>query len=198
MIRKYHNHKPKTNPWHREEEPHNHHETPERQTKQSNQLSLQIQIVLTFQAFVRPSLYSQIGHLLAFFILCCKHMAKHDIHMFGETGEMTFITGEQGTKVKFWVAQGTKAILGNMEHRKTIFDYWGTGKQAYLFQGNKGTVIPLGGSHKRSNFQTIHQFVCLFISLSTRHIKLCLWSTDSMYVKTCILIVLCILFKHTL
>ena len=69
-------------------------------------------------------------------------------------------------------------------------------------------VIPLGGSHKRSNFQTIHQFVCQFIRLSTRHIiiiiiiiiiiKLCLWSTDSMYVKTCILIALCILFKHTL
>ena len=29
-----------TNPWHREEEPHNNHETPGRQTKQSNQLSL--------------------------------------------------------------------------------------------------------------------------------------------------------------
>ena len=55
MIIKYHNHKPKTNPWHREEELHNHHETPGRQTKQSNQLSLQIQIVLTYQAFVRPS-----------------------------------------------------------------------------------------------------------------------------------------------
>ena len=68
MIRKYHNHKPKTNPWHREEEPHNHHETPGRQTKQSNQLSLQTQIVLTFQAFVRPSVYSQIGHLLASFL----------------------------------------------------------------------------------------------------------------------------------
>ena len=39
MIRKYHNHKPKTNPWRREEEPLNHHETPRRQTKQSNQLS---------------------------------------------------------------------------------------------------------------------------------------------------------------
>ena len=25
MIRKYHNHKPQNNPWHREEEPHNHH-----------------------------------------------------------------------------------------------------------------------------------------------------------------------------
>ena len=28
-----------TNPWHREEEPHNDNETPGRQTKQSNQLS---------------------------------------------------------------------------------------------------------------------------------------------------------------
>ena len=37
MIRKYHNHKLQTNPWHREEEPHNNHET---QTKLSNQLSL--------------------------------------------------------------------------------------------------------------------------------------------------------------
>ena len=107
MIRKYHNHKPKTSRWHREEEPYNHHESP-------------------------------------------------------------------------------------------IFDSWGTGKQAYLFQGNKGMVIPLGGSHKRSNFQTIHQFICLFTCLSTCHIKLCLWGTDSCEIKTCILIVLCILFKHTL
>ena len=28
MIRKYHNYKLQTNPWHREEEPHNNHETP--------------------------------------------------------------------------------------------------------------------------------------------------------------------------
>ena len=41
MIRKYHNRKLQTNPRHREEEPHNNHETPERQTKQSNQLSSQ-------------------------------------------------------------------------------------------------------------------------------------------------------------
>ena len=40
MIRKYHNHKLQTSPWHREEEPLNHQETPGRQTKQSNQLSL--------------------------------------------------------------------------------------------------------------------------------------------------------------
>ena len=40
MIRKYHNHKPQTTPWHRKEEPLNHRETPGRQIKQSNQLSL--------------------------------------------------------------------------------------------------------------------------------------------------------------
>ena len=40
MIRKYHNHKLQTTPWHREEERPNHHETPGRQIKQSNQLSL--------------------------------------------------------------------------------------------------------------------------------------------------------------
>ena len=40
MIRKYNNHKVQANPWHREEESHNTNETPGRQTKQSNQLSL--------------------------------------------------------------------------------------------------------------------------------------------------------------
>ena len=40
MIRKYHNHKLQTTPWHHEEERLNHHETPGRQIKQSNQLSL--------------------------------------------------------------------------------------------------------------------------------------------------------------
>ena len=39
MIRKYHNHKLQTNSWHREEEPHITHQTPGRQTNQSNQLS---------------------------------------------------------------------------------------------------------------------------------------------------------------
>ena len=39
IIKKYHNHKMQTNPWHQEEEPHNNYETPGRQTKQSNQPS---------------------------------------------------------------------------------------------------------------------------------------------------------------
>ena len=40
MIKKYHNHKLQTNPLHLEEEPHNNHQTPGRQTKQNNQLCL--------------------------------------------------------------------------------------------------------------------------------------------------------------
>ena len=40
MFRKYHNHKPQTTQLHSEEELLNHHETPGRQIKQSNQLSL--------------------------------------------------------------------------------------------------------------------------------------------------------------
>ena len=39
MIRKYHNHKPQTTLWHREEMRLNHHETAGRQIKQSNLLS---------------------------------------------------------------------------------------------------------------------------------------------------------------
>ena len=39
MIRKYHNHKLQTTPLHRKEKPLNHHKTPGRQIKQSNQLS---------------------------------------------------------------------------------------------------------------------------------------------------------------
>ena len=42
-MMKYHNHKLQTNPWHGEEEPHSNYKTPERQTKQSNQLSLRHQ-----------------------------------------------------------------------------------------------------------------------------------------------------------
>ena len=40
MIRKYHNLKPRTTPWHREEELLNHNKTPGGQIKQSKQLSL--------------------------------------------------------------------------------------------------------------------------------------------------------------
>ena len=49
MIRKYHNHKLQTNPWYREEEPHNNHETPGRQTKQSNSTLFPIEMIAKLQ-----------------------------------------------------------------------------------------------------------------------------------------------------
>ena len=50
MIRKYHNHKPQKTPRHGEEEPPNHHETPGRQTKQSNQpLPLPTKMIATLE-----------------------------------------------------------------------------------------------------------------------------------------------------
>ena len=107
-------------------------------------------------------------------------MAKYDNHITLSLPGVLETRGNdihsRGTGNKGQILSGTgyKGNIGNMEHKKTIFDSLGTGKPAYFFQGNKRTVIPLGGSYERSNFLTIHQFVCLFIRLSTRHIKLCL------------------------
>ena len=60
MIRKYHNHKLQTTPWHREEELLNHHETPGRQIKQSNQLSLKTCKVV----FCLPFICKHVGTLV--------------------------------------------------------------------------------------------------------------------------------------
>ena len=62
MIRKYHNYKLQTNPWHREEEPHNNHETPGRQTKQSNQLSLPIKMIAKLES-TQSNAQQNIEHL---------------------------------------------------------------------------------------------------------------------------------------
>ena len=51
---KYHNHKPQTTLWLREEEPLNHHGTPGRQIKQSNQLSLPHQVCSSTVANICP------------------------------------------------------------------------------------------------------------------------------------------------
>ena len=44
-IRKYHNHKLQTNLWHREEEPHNNHETPGRQTSKATSSLFPIKMI---------------------------------------------------------------------------------------------------------------------------------------------------------
>ena len=51
MIRKYHIHKLKTNQWHREEEPHDNHQTIGRQTKQSNQFLFVVGHPVPIQCF---------------------------------------------------------------------------------------------------------------------------------------------------
>ena len=55
-------------------------------------------------------------------------------------------TGKQ--RPNFEGNRGTKIILGNREHRKQIFDFWGTREQANLLEGNKGTGTPMGGPHR--------------------------------------------------
>ena len=59
-------------------------------------------------------------------------------------------TGEQGHSFQWNKGLkliGIKAILGNREHRTSIYWFWGTVEQSDLFHGNKGTGTPLGGSH---------------------------------------------------
>ena len=74
MIRKYHNHKPQTTLWHREEEPLNHHETSGRQIKQSNQLSLPHQDDSEVHNKVMPT--SSLAGVLYFYIgPLCLHTA---------------------------------------------------------------------------------------------------------------------------
>ena len=109
MIRKYYNHKPKTNPWHREEEPHNHHQTPGRQTKQSNQL-------LFDHPFIRRS-----AIYWPLFYFSGKHiMAKYDIHIMeslpGVFGNRRNDIYSRGTGNKGQILSGT-GYKGNIgEH----------------------------------------------------------------------------------
>ena len=56
MVRKFHNHKLQTNPWHCEEEPHSNHEALGKQTKQSNQISLPHLLTLFLSFFLSLSL----------------------------------------------------------------------------------------------------------------------------------------------
>ena len=66
----------------------------------------------------------------------------------GNMGKRVFISEEQGNKGQ--ILRGTveqRQYLGTGNMRKQIFDFWGTGEQANLFQVNKGTGTPLGWPH---------------------------------------------------
>ena len=56
---------------------------------------------------------------------------------------MAFISGEQGNKGQIKRETGEqRQYWGTGDIRKQIFDFWGTGEQANLFQGNKEQVPP--------------------------------------------------------
>ena len=61
----------------------------------------------------------------------------------GNRGGRVFISGEQGNKGQILRGTGEqRQYWGTGNIRKQIFDFWGTGEQANLFQGNKGTGTP--------------------------------------------------------
>ena len=62
---------------------------------------------------------------------------------FGNRGNRAFISGEQGNKGQILRGTGEqRQYWGTGNIRKQIFDFWGTGEQANLFQGNKETGTP--------------------------------------------------------
>ena len=83
---------------------------------------------------------------------------------FGEQGKRVFISGEQGNEDQILRRTGEqRQYWGTGNIRKQIFDFWGTGEQANLFQGNKGTGTPpppLGGP----------QHTCIFWLSNKRNI----------------------------
>ena len=67
----------------------------------------------------------------------------------GNRGTRAFISGEQGNKGQILRGTGEqRQYWGTGNIRKQIFDFWGTGEQANLFQGNKGTGTPPGRASK--------------------------------------------------
>ena len=64
----------------------------------------------------------------------------------GNRGKGVFISGEQGNKGQILRETGEqRQYWGTGNIRKQIFDFWGKGEQAFLFQGNKGTGTPWEG-----------------------------------------------------
>ena len=84
-----------------------------------------------------------LGYKLSSFDRYSKYFACITEAVLGNRGNMAFISGEQGNKGQIWGEQGNKDNSGGTGNsRKQIFDFWGTGEQANLFQGNKGTGTP--------------------------------------------------------
>ena len=86
-------------------------------------------------------------HLKRSTLYACLYIYEALPEVLGNGGTRVFISGEQGNNVQ--ILRGTKTILGNTGNiKKLIFNFWGTGEQANLFQGNKETgTLPLVRPH---------------------------------------------------
>ena len=107
MIRKCHNHKLQTTPWHREEEPPNHHETPGRHIKQSNQLKSQLKLKvlpmkeawLTKITSKSESLFLEVKQVGSFTILL-KSKISQTPFIFSLLGPLSILKLKSPSKIK--------------------------------------------------------------------------------------------------
>ena len=60
----------------------------------------------------------------------------------GNRGNRAFISGEPGNKGQILRGTWEQRQYWGTGNIKQIFDFWGTGEQANLFQGNKGKGTP--------------------------------------------------------
>ena len=102
-------------------------------------------------------------------------MAKYDIHIIeslpGVLGNRGNDIYSRGTGNKCQILSGTwyEGNIGEHGTKENNFRFLKNRETSLFISGEQGNGYPLGGSHKHSNFQAIHQFVGLFIRLSTRH-----------------------------
>ena len=75
-------------------------------------------------------------------------MAQYDIHImeslqwvWGNRGNDIYSRGT-GNKCQFLVEQGTKAIFGNMEHKKNNFRFLGNREISIFISGEQGNGYP--------------------------------------------------------
>ena len=113
----------------------------------------------------------------------------------GNSGNDIYSRGT-GNKGQILSGTGYKAILGNMEYKKTILGE--QGNKPIYFRGTSERLSPYEGLISVPIFKpSTSLFVCS--SVCQHVIKNCVSEAlTAVNVKTCILIVLCILFKNTL
>ena len=76
-------------------------------------------------------------------MMCLKVIYKALPGVLGNRGNRAFISGGQRNKGQILRGTGEQRhYWGTGNIRKQIFEFWGTGDQANLFQGNKGTGTP--------------------------------------------------------